>query len=165
MILPHWRVFCNWPGVVLLELPLLASQLQAVLCCAKSLQSCPTLCDPMDCSLPGSFVHGILQARILEWVAMPSSRGSFWPRDWTCSSCASCIAGGFLTAEPPGKPSKPWGYLYSFPQCEGLLSPAPRTEPLNLLRGSGLVQALREQTLVRCQVSLENEKHLTEDSV
>ena len=43
---------------------------------AKSLQSCPTLCDPMDYSLPGSSVHGILQARILEWVAMSSSRGS-----------------------------------------------------------------------------------------
>ena len=42
---------------------------------AKSLQSCPTLCDPMNCSLPSSSVHGILQARILEWVAMPSSRG------------------------------------------------------------------------------------------
>ena len=39
---------------------------------AKSLQSCLTLCNPMDCSLPGSSVHGILQARILEWVAMPS---------------------------------------------------------------------------------------------
>ena len=38
---------------------------------AKSLQACPTLCDPMDCSLPGSWVHGILHARILEWVAMP----------------------------------------------------------------------------------------------
>ena len=50
---------------------------------AKSLQSCLTLCNPMDCSLPGSSVHGILQARILEWVAMPSSRGSSWPRDWT----------------------------------------------------------------------------------
>ena len=47
-------------------------------CCvrAKSLQSCPTLYDPVDCSPPGSSVHGILQARILEWVAMPSSRGS-----------------------------------------------------------------------------------------
>ena len=44
---------------------------------AKSLQSCPTLCDPMDCSPPGSSAHGILQARILEWVAMPSSRGIF----------------------------------------------------------------------------------------
>ena len=47
-------------------------------CCvrAKSLQSCLTLCDPMDSSLSGSSVHGILQARILEWVVMPSSRGS-----------------------------------------------------------------------------------------
>ena len=42
----------------------------------KSLQSCLTLCDPMDCSLPGSSVDGILQARMLEWVAMPSSRRS-----------------------------------------------------------------------------------------
>ena len=46
-------------------------------------QSCPTLCDPMDCSLPGSSVHGILQARILEWVSMPSFRESSWPRDRT----------------------------------------------------------------------------------
>ena len=45
----------------------------------NSLQSCPTLCDPVDCILPGSFVHGILQARIPEWVTMPSSRGSSWP--------------------------------------------------------------------------------------
>ena len=58
---------------------------------AKSLQSCPTLCDPMDCSPPGSSVHGILQARILEWVAMPSSRGSSQPRDWTGISYVSCI--------------------------------------------------------------------------
>ena len=49
--------------------------------CAKSLLSCPTLCDPMDCSLPGSSVHGILQARILEWDTVPSSRGSSGPRD------------------------------------------------------------------------------------
>ena len=44
---------------------------------AKSLQSCPTLCDPMDCSLPGFSFHGIFQARILEWFAMPSSNLSF----------------------------------------------------------------------------------------
>ena len=44
--------------------------------CAKSLHSCPTLCDPMDYSPLGSSVHGILQVRMLEWVAMPSSRGS-----------------------------------------------------------------------------------------
>ena len=49
--------------------------------CAKSLQLCLTLCDPMDCRLPDSSVRGILQARILEWVAMPSSRGSSQPRD------------------------------------------------------------------------------------
>ena len=46
-------------------------------------QSCLTLCDPMDCSLPGSSVHGIFQARILEWVAISFSRGSSRPRDWT----------------------------------------------------------------------------------
>ena len=50
---------------------------------AKSLQSCPTLCNPMDDSLPGSSIHGILQAWILEWVVMPSSRGSSQPRDRT----------------------------------------------------------------------------------
>ena len=57
-------------------------------------QSCPTLCDPMDCSLPGSSVHGILQTRILAWGAMPSSRGSSQPRDQTQ---VSCTAGGFFT--------------------------------------------------------------------
>ena len=60
---------------------------------AKSLQSYLTLCDPMDCSLPGFSVHRILQARILEWVAMPSSRRSYQPRDQTCVSCSSCMAG------------------------------------------------------------------------
>ena len=48
---------------------------------AKSLQSCLTLCDPVDCSLPGSSVHGIFHTRILEWVAISSSRRSFQPRD------------------------------------------------------------------------------------
>ena len=50
-------------------------------------QSCLTLCDPMGCSPPGSSVHGILQARILEWVAIFYSRRSSWPRDWTHVSC------------------------------------------------------------------------------
>ena len=53
-----------------------------------------TLCDPMDCRPPGSSVHGILPARILEWVAVPFSRGSSWPRNW---SQVSCIAGRFFT--------------------------------------------------------------------
>ena len=55
-------------------------------------QSCPTLCDPMGWSLPGSAVHGILQARILEWVDMHSSRGSSQLRDWTCISYISSMA-------------------------------------------------------------------------
>ena len=67
----------------------------------KSLQSSSNLCNPMDSSPPGSSVHGTLQATVLEWVAMPSSRGSSQPRD---SNCDSFIAGGFFTAEPLGKP-------------------------------------------------------------
>ena len=57
---------------------------------AKSLQSCLTLCNPMDCSPPGFSVHGVLQARIPEWVAMPFSRGSSEPRDRTHISYVSC---------------------------------------------------------------------------
>ena len=53
-------------------------------------QLCPTLCDPMDCSLPGSSVHGILQAKILECVVISYSRGSPQPRDLTHNSCVSC---------------------------------------------------------------------------
>ena len=77
----------------------------AVLCLVA--QSCPTLCDPMDCSLPGFSVDRILQARILERVAMPSFRGASQPRNWTQ---VSCIAGGFFiswtTRETPM-----WVYL------------------------------------------------------
>ena len=58
---------------------------------AKSLQSCPTLCNPMNCSLPGSSVHRILQARILKWVAVSSSRGSSQTRDRIHFSWVSCI--------------------------------------------------------------------------
>ena len=64
----------------------------------KFAQSCPTLCDPMDYA-----VHGILQVRILEWVAFPFSRGSSQPRDWTQ---VSHTAGGFFTSrELPEKPN------------------------------------------------------------
>ena len=69
-----------------------------------SLFSCVQLCDPMDYSPPDSSVHGIFQARILEWVAMPSSRGAHRPRDRTHISCISCIAGGLFTYEATGKP-------------------------------------------------------------
>ena len=62
--------------------------------CVLVAQLCPTLCDPMYCSPPGSSVHGIFQARILEWVAISFSRGYFQPRNQTQ---ASCIAGRFFT--------------------------------------------------------------------
>ena len=54
---------------------------------ASVAKSCPTLCNPMVCSLPGSSVHGIFQAKILEWVAISSSRRSSWPTDQTHVSC------------------------------------------------------------------------------
>ena len=67
----------------------------------------------MDCSLRGSSVHGILQARILEWVAMPSSGGSSQPRDRISGiSWVFCLAGEFFTAEPPGKPDGMIGMFY-----------------------------------------------------
>ena len=62
---------------------------------AQSLQSCPTLYDPIDSSQPGAYVNVILQARILGWVAMPSSRESSPPRDQTCVFCISCVADEF----------------------------------------------------------------------
>ena len=66
-------------------------------------QSCPTLYDPMDCSLPGSSIHGIFQARVLEWVAMSFSRGSSQPRDWIW---VSRIAGRCFTVWATAKPIK-----------------------------------------------------------
>ena len=62
-------------------------------------QSCPTLCDPVDCSLPGSPDHGMCQARILEWVARPSCRVSSRPRNWTRVSyeTSPALTGAFFT--------------------------------------------------------------------
>ena len=85
----------------------------AVLCLVA--QSCPTLCHPMDCSPLGCSIHGILQARILEWVAISFSRGSSQPRD---RIRVSRIAGDSLPSDPPRKPRN--GY-----RC-GHLLPAPR---------------------------------------
>ena len=65
---------------------------------AKSLQPCPTLCNPMDCSPKGSSVHGILQARKLEWVVVPFSRGSSWPGiEPTCLMFPAFVGGFFTT--------------------------------------------------------------------
>ena len=67
----------------------------------------PILCSPLDCSPPGSFVHGILQARILEWVAMPSSRESSQPRDGTCVSCVFLPSqADSLSLSHPGSPKQ-----------------------------------------------------------
>ena len=83
----HWdetQAFqISWPGWQMLK----------NLCYCLVAKSCLILCHPMDCSPPGSSVHGILQAKILEWVAISFSRGSAQPRNWTW---VSCITGGFF---------------------------------------------------------------------
>ena len=79
--------------------------LSEVAAAAKSLQSCPTLCDHIDGSPPGSPVPGILQARILEWVAMPSSRGSARCKD---QNQVSHITGGFFTVLANREAQKYW---------------------------------------------------------
>ena len=84
-----WRFHLTWSYYQ--HLPI-STHIYAVCVCVS--QSCLTLCDPMDHTPPGSSVRGILQARILEWAAIPICRGSSWPRDWTC---VSCIAGRFFT--------------------------------------------------------------------
>ena len=121
-------------------------------CVCEVAQSCPTLCDPVDCSSPGSSVHGILQARILEWVAIPSSRGSSWRL-----LCLLHWQVGTLPLAPPGKPTTfltvtvtvkslsrvrlfatPWTVAYQAPLCmgfsrqeywSGLPFPSPRDLP------------------------------------
>ena len=67
-------------------------------------QSCPTVCDPMDCSPPGSSIHGILQARILEGLPFPSPGNLPVPG---IKPISPALAGGFFTTEPPGKPYSP----------------------------------------------------------
>ena len=84
------RTYVNkYKTLYFLILPLMS--LKDICVCANSFQLCPTLCDPMDCSLRSSSIHGILQARILEWVAISFSRGPSWPRDQIHISCVSCI--------------------------------------------------------------------------
>ena len=68
-------------------------------------QSCPTLCDPMDYSLPSSSVHGIFQARISEWIAIFHSRGSSQPRVEPVSLLSPVLAGGFFATALPGTPN------------------------------------------------------------
>ena len=84
-----WEKLCRWAESYVCYLSVFQSL--DVLCCAKSIESCLTLCNPMECSLPGSSVHGILQAGILGWVAISFSRESSQLRDQTCISYSFCI--------------------------------------------------------------------------
>ena len=98
---PNWlKTSGNENAAVTLKLvfinvrTLLLQGLRHLSCCSVA-KSCLTLCDPLDCSPPGSSVHGISQARTLEWVAISFSRGSSQPR-------CPALAGGFFTSDPPG---------------------------------------------------------------
>ena len=77
---------CGW------ECKLVQSLRKTVRVCMRVCSVISDPCNPMGCSPPGSFVHGIFQASILEWVAISYSRGSSWPRDQTLVSCLSCIS-------------------------------------------------------------------------
>ena len=97
--------------------------------CGSCAQSSPTLCDPIDCSPPGSSIHGISQARILEWVAK-IPLGSSQPRDWTCVSCISFIGGRFFTISvtctqalwyQQQSSEKPKGYWMTDTQDKGMI--------------------------------------------
>ena len=84
---------------------------QMLCVCACSVQSCPTLSDPMDWSLPCSSIPEISQARILKWVAISSSRRSFWLRDRTLISCVQQEAGGFFTSSATWEALPPTPHL------------------------------------------------------
>ena len=86
-------------------------------------QPCPTLCDPRDCDLPGSSAHGVLQARILEGVALPFSRASSPSRDRTHPLVPSALAGGVLSTKLPGGPCCGSESLQSLPLNERSQAP------------------------------------------
>ena len=96
-----WSAWLCWTAAITFKHKKEIHSLDAYVC-AESLNSCPTLCDLMDCSLSGSSVHGTLQARILERVAEPSFKGSSQPRDQTLVSYISALAGGFFTTSITG---------------------------------------------------------------
>ena len=102
--------------------------------CAKLLHSCLSLCDPVEDSPPGSSIHGILQARILEWVAMPFSRGSSRPRDRTHISYIFCIGSATWEAPPCTYTPRNDSWESSPPTTPaGPLTQGPDSERLSLL--------------------------------
>ena len=119
-------ILASWSGIKAapptLEGEVLTTELPEV----KVAQLCPTLCDPMNCNLPDSSVHGILQARILEWVAIPFSKGSFQPRGWTQ---VTRVESRFFTIWATGMPLKlpgrsPNSNIWNFERI--YMNPPPR---------------------------------------
>ena len=89
--------------------------------CVLVAQLCPTLCDPVDCSLPDSSVHGLVQARILEWVAISFSKGSSQPRDHNWVSCTEyyCYSHYVYGDEAGKRLAFPWGHFPEVTQLVG----------------------------------------------
>ena len=118
--------YCKWQTTQMLFLKILGVWRptdRACCCCLvtwlNAVKSRLTLCDPMDCSPPGSSDQGISQTRTLDWVAISNSKRSFRPKDQTC---VSCIVGEFFTAEPPEKIIS-WTLSHKvFFDCLGLIS-------------------------------------------
>ena len=102
----------------------LCMQYRCCCCYCLVVKLCPTLRDPVDCTPQVSSVHGISQARILEWVAVSFSRASSQSRDWTSISCS---AGGFFTTEPPVKSKKEMVKLEVTQSCPALCDPMDYT--------------------------------------
>ena len=113
---------------------------------------CLTLCDLMDYSSPGSSVHGIFWARILEWVAIPFSRGSSWPRDQTQ---VSCTAGGFFTIWATRKVPLTSIIYTKLPQncLSKMMTPLPKVYPLSLVErtSSGSFQGIFRTWMVHAK--------------
>ena len=106
---------------------------------------------PMDCSWPGSSVHGISQARILEWVAISSFRGSYWPRDWTLISCTGrwilfFFFGRWILNHPVywETPYKPFRYLQIFPEIAHLSLQGPSSYYVMIYRCEYCVNCVSE---------------------
>ena len=99
------------------------------------------LCNPMDCSPPGSSVHGTFQARILEWVAISSSRGSSRPRDSSCVCCAPALADGFTFDSP---------LLPHSHSVSGVLGILPSIFPIHHFRSSPIAPTMGHGLFVLC---------------
>ena len=111
------------------------------------LQSYLTLCDPRDCSLPGSSVHGTFQARIVEWVAISSSKGSSWLSDWTLFSCSSCIGRWILNLPPLSHLRSP----YIYPMIRQLFPQAFTHRNKNTCPQKELYKKVHSSFLYTCQ--------------